>query len=225
MKVIAIDGSPRKHFNTAALVDSFIEGVKIKCPSAECSHIHLYDLTYKGCVSCLGCRLSNSKTYGVCIHKDDITPVIAESSGADILVLASPIYFGDINGAMHSFLERLLFPYETYEAGNHTIAPHRMPVVTIYTMNVTEDAFFSKGYNAAIDMIEHFISNVFTKPQRICSYNTCQVRDYSHYRIEVFSEADKLAYHKAHWDADNHRTFDMGKSIVSQLIEEKTPIS
>ncbi|XWX63056.1 flavodoxin family protein [Desulfitobacterium sp. AusDCA] len=48
MKVIAINGSPRKNKNTATLLNKALEG-------AETELIHLYDLNYKGCVSCFAC--------------------------------------------------------------------------------------------------------------------------------------------------------------------------
>lgn len=220
MNVIAIDGSPRKHFNTATLVDSLLEGVKDVCPAANTEHVHLYDLNYKGCVSCMGCKINNSRFYGHCVHKDDITPVIERVSETDILILASPVYFGDITGAMHCFLERLLFPYETYETSHRTIAPHRMPVVTIYTMNTRKEAFFQRGYNVSLDMIERFISNLFTKPQRLCSYNTCQVKDYSRYRIETYSEADKLKYKAEHWEQDKEAARQTGRKIVASFRQD-----
>ena len=62
MKVIAINGSPRKNWNTAKLLENALEGAKNK--GADTELIHLYDLQYKGCRSCLVCKRKNTKSYG-----------------------------------------------------------------------------------------------------------------------------------------------------------------
>ena len=51
MKIIAFNGSPRKTCNTATLLNKALEGAVSQ--GAETELIHLYDLNYKGCISCL----------------------------------------------------------------------------------------------------------------------------------------------------------------------------
>ena len=66
MKIIAINGSPRKNFNTAKIIASVCEGAKSK--GAETEIINLYDLDkYTGCISCFGCKLGKIK--GVVLKK------------------------------------------------------------------------------------------------------------------------------------------------------------
>ena len=50
MKVIAFNGGPRKNWNTAMLLEKALEGAKSQ--GAETELIHLYELNYKGCISC-----------------------------------------------------------------------------------------------------------------------------------------------------------------------------
>ena len=50
MKVIAFNGSPRKEWNTAKLLEKALEGADSQ--GAETELIHLYDLNFKGCISC-----------------------------------------------------------------------------------------------------------------------------------------------------------------------------
>jgi hypothetical protein len=71
MKVIAFNGSPRKDWNTAALLGKALEGAASQ--GAETELFHLYDLNYKGCVSCFACKTRNGKSYGRCAVKDDLT--------------------------------------------------------------------------------------------------------------------------------------------------------
>ena len=112
MNVIAINGGPRKKWNTAMMLEKALEGAASKGAGTEL--IHLYDLEYKGCISCFACKKRGGDNYGRCGVKDDLTAVFAEIEKADALILGSPIYFGDVTGALRSFLERLLFQYHVY---------------------------------------------------------------------------------------------------------------
>ena len=64
MKVIGINGSPRKNCNTATMVKKALDGAQSK--GAKTELIHLYDLDYKGCKSCFACKLKDGKSYGIC---------------------------------------------------------------------------------------------------------------------------------------------------------------
>ena len=56
MKIIAINGSPRKKANTATMCNKFLEGAKSVSSDVETEIINLFDLNYKGCISCFGCK-------------------------------------------------------------------------------------------------------------------------------------------------------------------------
>lgn len=123
MKILAINGSPRKKWNTAMMLEKAIEGAASK--GAETNLIHLYDLKFKGCISCFSCKTRNGKSYGKCAVKDDLTPVYAEIKEAGAFILGSPIYFGDVTGEMRSFMERLLFPYLPYTTPRQSLFPEK----------------------------------------------------------------------------------------------------
>lgn len=107
-KIIAINGSPRKNWNTAILLQSALEGAKAN--GAETELINLYDYEFKGCVSCLVCKRKDSTANGLCAYKDALTSILEKCKAADAVILGSPIYFGDVTSMMRSFLERFLFP-------------------------------------------------------------------------------------------------------------------
>ena len=111
MKVMAFNGSPRKKWNTATLLKKALEGAASR--GAETELIHLYDLNYKGCISCFACKTKGGKSYGRCAVKDDLKPIFKKIEKADALIFGSPIYLGTVSGEMKSFMERLLFPYRT----------------------------------------------------------------------------------------------------------------
>jgi multimeric flavodoxin WrbA len=100
MKAIGINGSPRTKWNTATLLEKALEGTASK--GAETEIVHLYDLNYKGCVSCFACKIKGGKSYGRCAPKDDLTSILRNVEEADVLILASPIYFGTVPGEMRS---------------------------------------------------------------------------------------------------------------------------
>jgi multimeric flavodoxin WrbA len=117
MKALAINGSPRKTWNTATLLKKALEGAASQ--GAETELIHLYDLNFKGCTSCFACKLKGGKSYGHCGFKDELSPILDKIPQIDVLILGSPIYFGAITGELKSFLERLIFPYYVYVHRTH----------------------------------------------------------------------------------------------------------
>ena len=112
MKVIAVNGSPRKNWNTHILLEKSLDGAKEA--GAETELINLYDINYKGCSSCFLCKLKGV-ALAKCAIKDDLEPILQRISECDALILGSPIYFNSLTGEMISFLERLYFPYSSYE--------------------------------------------------------------------------------------------------------------
>ena len=111
MKILAFNGSPRKKWNTATLLEHALQGAESE--GAKTELIHLYDLNYKGCISCFSCKRINGKSYGHCAQKDDLTPVFEAIGEADAILIGSPIYYSIITGETRSFLERLMFQYRS----------------------------------------------------------------------------------------------------------------
>ena len=206
--IIIIDGGPRKNMNTAKLLQRFAEGAKSANNDTEVKTIRLYDLDYKGCMSCMACKLKG-KASNICRFKDALTPVLEEIAQADGLVLGSPIYFGDVTGQMRTFLERLSFPWLSYKDYNLT-APKRMPVVLVETMNGTPERNNSNHFGS----MEWCITTALGEPQRIVGYNTCQVAKYDRYELGGFSEETKHAWRDAHWEEDLQKAFETGRQMA-----------
>ena len=209
-KIIIIDGGPRKNMNTAKLLQSFAEGAKSACSNIEIKTIRLYDLNYKGCISCMACKLKG-KASNICRFKDALTPLLEEIAQADGIVLGSPIYFGEVTGQMRAFLERLAFPWLSYNDYSLT-APKRMPVVLIETMNGTPDRNNSNHFGT----MEWCITTALGEPQRIIAYNTTQVAKYDNFELGGFSEEAKQAWHDAHWEEDLQKAFEAGRQMTEQ---------
>lgn len=177
MKVMAFNGSPRKKWNTATLLQSAMEGAASR--GAETRLVHLYDLNYKGCISCFSCKEKDGKSYGTCAVKDDLTPIYAEIREADAIVLGSPIYFGDVTGQMRSFLERLLFPYLMYKDPFESLFPKKIQTAWIYTMNAPGEMARQRGYDRLFETNEGFMKMIFGHCTSLMSYDTLQFADHS----------------------------------------------
>jgi hypothetical protein len=91
---MAFNGSPRKKWNTATPLEKALEGASSQ--GAETELIHLYDLNYKGCISCFACKTRGGKSYGRCAVKDDLTPLLNAVADLQAFILGSPIYYGTV---------------------------------------------------------------------------------------------------------------------------------
>jgi multimeric flavodoxin WrbA len=99
MKVLGIYGSARKGGNSDQLLDKVLEGAESS--GALISRIYARDLNVSGCRACGGC----DKT-GKCVVKDDMVSVYAQFEEADIIFLASPIYFYGMTGQLKLLVDR-----------------------------------------------------------------------------------------------------------------------
>ena len=113
MKVVLINGSPRKNFNTAKILQKVAEGAE--SIGADTKNINLFDYNFVGCKSCFACKLKNSKTNGLCAIRDDLRSILEGALTADAFVIGTPIYFGLPTGQFKNFFERLAFPNLSYE--------------------------------------------------------------------------------------------------------------
>ena len=210
-KIVVIDGGPRRNMNTAQMLQKLAEGARSVSEDIEVKIVRLYDLDYKGCMSCMACKIKG-KASNVCKFKDALTPVLEEIAQADGLVMGSPIYFGDVTGQMRTFLERLAFPWLSYNDYSMT-APKKMPVILIETMNGTPERNNSNGYGS----MEYCISAALGEPERVVAYNTYQVKDYSRFELAGFSEEMKRQYRDEHWEEDLQKAFDAGKRMAESI--------
>lgn len=211
-KIMIIDGGPRKNFNTASMLQKFAEGAKSISSDVDVKTIRLYDMDYKGCMSCMVCKIKG-KASNVCKFKDALTPILEEISQADGMALGSPIYFGQITGQMQAFLERLAFPWLSYNDYSMT-APKRMPVVLMETMNGTPERNNSQGYGS----MEYCITAALGEPQKLIAYNTYQVKNYERFELASFSEEEKRLWRDTHWEEDLQKAFDAGKLMAEAIL-------
>ena len=210
-KIMIIAGGPRKNFNTASMLQKFAEGAKSVSDQIEVKTVRLYEMDYKGCMSCMACKIKG-KASNVCKYRDAMTPIFDEIAQADGLVLGSPIYFGEVTGQMRTFLERLAFPWLSYNDYSMT-APKRMPVVLVETMNGTPERNNSQGFGS----MEFCIARALGEPEHLVAYNTYQVKNYDNFELGGFSEEAKRHYRDTHWNEDLQKAYDAGRRMAETI--------
>ncbi|MBP8625740.1 MAG: flavodoxin family protein [Syntrophorhabdales bacterium] len=212
MKVIAINGSPRKKGNTATMLEHALNGAASK--GAETRFFHLYDLDYKGCRSCFACKEKNGKSYGRCAARDELTSLLDEIRGTDALILGSPIYFGEVTGEMRSFLERLLFPYLVYEGEGGTLFPRKIRTAWVYTMNIPEDMVKEMSLERVFQFNKFLLEMLLGPCESIMSFDTLQFEDYSKYVAGRFDANAKRKRHEEVFPEDCLKAFELGARLV-----------
>jgi multimeric flavodoxin WrbA len=99
MKVLALNGSPRKTGNTETLLRAVLKGAE--AAGGEIEVVRLYDLRIQPCIGCGGC----DKT-GECVLEDDMQDLYPKILAAQRVILASPIYFYGITAQAKAFVDR-----------------------------------------------------------------------------------------------------------------------
>lgn len=101
MKILVLNGSPRPGGNTKQMVNAFAEG------AASAGHtVDVVDVCKKKIGGCLACEYCHTKGGGQCIQKDDMAEVYALLNEAELLVLASPIYYHGLSGQLKCVIDR-----------------------------------------------------------------------------------------------------------------------
>jgi multimeric flavodoxin WrbA len=99
IKVLGIYGSPRKEGNSDLLLDQALEGAR--SAGAEVARIYARDLNISGCLECGGCDQT-----GKCILADDMEAVYPLLQDADVIFLASPIFFYSFPAQVKALIDR-----------------------------------------------------------------------------------------------------------------------
>lgn len=210
MNVIAINGSPRKKWNTATLLTHALEGAAKA--GAQTELVHLYDVDFKGCTSCFACKKIGGKSYGRCAMKDGLTPLLARIAQADALLVGTPVYFHAETGEMRSFLERLLFPFVTYTPGYKAIFPRPLPTGLVYTMNVPE----ALAPADTISSTQGVLARVFGSCETLLSTDTYQFDDYAKFLSTCWDAEAKAKRRAEIFPQDCAKARELGARLARQ---------
>ncbi len=102
MKVLVINGSPRKDGNTALAVEEFVKTIEEQGIEAEVVRIGSMDI--RGCIACNSCAAR-----GCCVFDDEVNVLAKQFEEADGLVVATPVYYASANATLIACLDRLFY--------------------------------------------------------------------------------------------------------------------
>ena len=207
-KIVAINASPRKGWNTDMIVMEAAKGAE--SAGAYIKKTDLYKTEkFTGCISCFGCK--REKNLGQCIYKDGLAPVLEEIRKADGLIIGSPNYLGDFSAAFRSLYERLVFQYITYNTEVQSYNDHRIPVLLIMTSNAPDDSYMElmNKYKAVFDS--------FIGPTEILAVGeTMQVSDYSQFNWTMFNAEDRKVKRETVFPEQCRKAFEAGVRLAAE---------
>ncbi len=100
MKVLNILGSPRKKGTSSRIAEAFAKEAEAR--GAVVARYYLNGLSYKGCQACEVCHTKLDH----CVLQDDLTAVLDAMRTSDVIVCASPVYYGDVSGQLKMLVDR-----------------------------------------------------------------------------------------------------------------------
>lgn len=102
MKVVGVNGSPRKGGNTASLIDAVFQ--ELRKEGIETEMVNIAQKPVRGCTACLTCAREQNRR---CVINDDIINECIETMlAADGIILGSPTYFTDVTAEMKALIDR-----------------------------------------------------------------------------------------------------------------------
>ena len=208
MKVIAVNGSARKGWNTYTLLGKALEGAASE--GAQTEMVNLYDIDFKGCIGCLGCKRKGGGA-GRCAIKDALKPVLDRIDECDAFILGSPIYIGEVTGEMRSFLERLIFQYISYDEMGGAVFKRHIKTAFFFTTNCPEDAYETVGYAKLFDDYAQFVGRIFGECRTLAAGETWQIDDYNKYHMAMFDVPARRRRREEVFPEDCKKAFDIGK--------------
>ena len=208
MNVIGLNGSPRKNWNSAQMLESALKGAA--SAGADTELIHLIDLNFTGCRSCFACKRLGGKSFGRCAAKDDMTDILNRILEAEAVIISAPVYFGDVPGMVRNLFERLWFPGLMYRRDGACAYDKKVKVGLIYTMNCPDEHFYDSLIGGHKGTFERF----FGETRVVCATETLQFDNYDLYVGDMFDVPRRQEKHEKVFPEDCQRAFERGQELV-----------
>ena len=99
MNILCINGSPRRDGSSVLLLQQILAGFHAEDQNVKIRHLGDADIGY--CIGCKACHRTGS-----CVQRDDVDRILQDLIAADLVIVASPSYWGDVTGQMKVFFDR-----------------------------------------------------------------------------------------------------------------------
>ena len=100
MNILILSGSPRKGGNTDLLVEAFVKG------ASQRNHVEVVSVRDYKVNPCMGCNACFKSKDNICAQKDDMSLIYEKMNHADMLVIASPVYFYELSAQLKAVIDR-----------------------------------------------------------------------------------------------------------------------
>lgn len=100
MKAIVLHGSPHPHGNSATLAEHFLCGLN----AGDVEHFHINEMQIRPCQGCEKCSVHLEK---YCVTEDDMQKIYSGFIAADVIVFATPMYWGYMTAQMKTVMDRM----------------------------------------------------------------------------------------------------------------------
>ena len=221
MKVLGINGSPRKGWNTETLVKKALDGAA--SVGAETELIELYEQKYNGCLECYACKRKGIETHGICAIRDNMRPLLEKAHEADVIIVGAPNFFGYPSGKLMEFLERFLFPITSYQVEDgkqiRILGERVVPAGVIFTMNADEQYYHTGGYEISMGRVRDTLEYLLGYAEQYNSYMTLQFKDYDVMKADMFDGPARHERHRIQFPIDEQNCYEMGKRLVLKAAE------
>lgn len=119
-----------------------LEGAQSR--GAETSEIRLHDITFKGCLGCLGCR----KNPGFCSAQDELSPYLEAIKTCAGMIIGCPIYMYRISGQMKLFVDRIYSLYANLPQGGYKpMVPAGKTYALVTSQGAPDPGQYTKSLN------------------------------------------------------------------------------
>lgn len=147
MKAVCISGSPRAQGNTVTLLQEVIRALEEN--AVDVTHFVLSQMDIRFCLGCKACCVT-----GECPQKDDVQTIMNEVFTSDLVIIASPSYWGDVTAQMKTFIDRCTPYCNTNDARVHKHAHAQGAAIAIRAgQNKAEN-------ESLVHTIEHFLGHL-----------------------------------------------------------------
>lgn len=158
MKILVLNGSPRRNGHTARLLDVVVGaatdaakgagGAGGAKPETEVRTYILNELAFKGCQGCLECKKETAKR---CEQADELAPVLDYMKEADTWVIGTPIYMGHVSGQLKLFFDRVY----GFTGPNRA---NRLPPGKKAVIAVTQGTQDPDTYKNVVELVSYMLS-------------------------------------------------------------------
>ena len=143
MNILILNGSPRRNGNTAQMIKAFCEG------AAGAGHsVTVDEVARMNIHGCLACEYCHGKGGGSCVQKDDMTTVYEHLREAEMLVIASPIYYHGLSGQLKCCIDR-------FYAAAYPEKPEKLKKVAMFLSSGDPDMYDGAMFSYQGDFLDY----------------------------------------------------------------------